>query len=127
MGKRGPDRRLPDNEARAMARSLRTSARKLNLVAEQIRGKPVSKALTELVFSKRRIAVDVRKALQSAIANAENNHGLDVDNLVVARASVGQSLKMRRFRPAGRGRVHPYRKDFSNIEIVVREVAGSED
>ena len=127
MGKRSPDRRLPDNEARAMARSLRTSARKLNLVAEQIRGKPVSKALTELVFSKRRIAVDVRKALQSAIANAENNHGLDVDNLVVARASVGQSLKMRRFRPAGRGRVHPYRKDFSNIEIVVREVAGSED
>ena len=127
MGKHSLGRRLPDNEVRAMARSLRTSARKLNLVAEQIRDKPVSKALTELTFSKRRIAVDVRKVLQSAIANAENNHGLDVDRLVVARASVGQSLKMRRFRPAGRGRVHPYRKDFSNIEIVVREVAESED
>ena len=127
MGKRSVDRRLPDNEARAMARSLRTSARKLNLVARQIRGKPVSAALTALAFSKRRIAGEVRKALQSAIANAENNHGLDVDRLVVTRASVGQSLKMRRFRPAGRGRIHRYRKDFSNLEIVVREAAESED
>jgi len=127
MGKRSMDRQLPDNEVRAMARSLRTSTQKLNLVAEQIRGKPVSKALAELTFSKRRIAGDVKKVLQSAIANAENNHGLDVDRLVVARASVGPSLKMRRFRPAGRGRVHPYRKFFSNLEIVVREAAESED
>ncbi|MBC6439608.1 MAG: 50S ribosomal protein L22 [Rhodospirillales bacterium] len=126
MGKKNLERQLPDNEVRAMARSLRTSSRKLNLVAEQIRGKPVARALAELTFSKRRIAVDVKKVLQSAIANAENNHGLDVDRLVVARASVGQSIKMRRFRPAGRGRLHPYRREFSNIEIIVREVAESE-
>ena len=127
MGKRSLERQLPDNEVRAMARSLRTSSQKLNLVAEQIRGKPVTKALSELTFSKRRIAGDVKKVLQSAIANAENNHGLDVDRLVVACATVGPSLKMRRFRPAGRGRIHPYRKDFSNLEIIVREAAESED
>ncbi len=121
MSKRTAPRRQADNEARAMARSLPVSPQKLNLVAQSIRGKPVSKALADLSFSRRRIAVDVKKALQSAIANAENNHGLDVDRLVVADASVGPSLKMRRFRPAGRGRVHPYRKLFSNIEIIVRE------
>ncbi len=121
MSKRTAPRRQADNEARAMARSLPISPQKLNLVAQSIRGKPVSKALADLSFSHRRIAVDVKKALQSAIANAENNHGLDVDRLVVADASVGPSLKMRRFRPAGRGRVHPYRKLFSNIEIIVRE------
>ncbi|MEM7124533.1 MAG: 50S ribosomal protein L22 [Pseudomonadota bacterium] len=121
MSKRTAPRRQADNEARAMARSLPISPQKLNLVAQSIRGKPVSKALADLSFSRRRIAVDVKKALQSAIANAENNHGLDVDRLVVADASVGPSLKMRRFRPAGRGRVHPYRKLFSNIEIIVRE------
>ena len=109
-----------------MARSLRTGARKLNLVAQQIRGKSVSKALAELTFSKRRIAGDVKKVLQSAIANAENNHGLDVDRLVVVQASVGPSLKMKRFRPAGRGRIHPYRKEFSNLEIIVREAVESE-
>jgi large subunit ribosomal protein L22 len=127
MGKKSLERQLPANEVRAKAQSLRTSARKLNLVAQTIRGKPVAKALAELAFSPRRIAVDVRKVLQSAIANAENNHGLDVDRLVVAQASVGNSLKMRRFRPAGRGRMHPYRKDFSNLEIIVREAAESED
>ena len=104
-----------------MVRSLSISPRKLNLVAQSIRGKPVAKALAELSFSHRRIAVDVKKALESAIANAENNHGLDVDRLVVVAASVGPALKMKRFRPAGRGRVHPYRKLFSNIEIIVRE------
>jgi len=127
MGKKSLERQLPANEVRAKAQSLRTSARKLNLVAQTIRGKPVAKALAELSFSPRRIANDVRKVLQSAIANAENNHGLDVDRLVVAQASVGNSLKMRRFRPAGRGRMHPYRKDFSNLEIIVREAAESED
>ena len=114
------------NTAYAVARSLRTTVRKLNLVARQIRGKPVSKALTELALSKYRIAGNVRKTLQSAIANAENNHGLDVDRLVVARVSVGPALKLRRFRAAGRGRIHPYRKKFSNMEIVVRETRESE-
>lgn len=127
MGKRKPERRLPSDEVRAMARTLRVSPRKLNLVAEQIRGLPVSRALIELEFSRRRIAGDVRKVLQSAIANAENTHGLDVDRLVVARASVGPGLKARRLRPAGRGRVHPYRKEFSNLEIVVREDSESEN
>ena len=127
MGKKSVERQLPDNEVRAKALSLRTSPRKLNLVAQSIRGKPVAKALADLEFSRRRIAVDVRKVLQSAIANAENNHGLDVDRLIVAHASVGTSLKMRRYRPAGRGRMHPYRKDFANLEIIVREAAESED
>lgn len=121
MSKRSATRRQADNEARVVARSLPISPRKLNLVAQTIRGKPVAKALVDLSFSHRRIAGDVKKALQSAIANAENNHGLDVDRLVVATASVGSSLKMKRFRPAGRGRMHPYRKLFSNIEIIVRE------
>jgi large subunit ribosomal protein L22 len=121
MSKRASARRSADNEARAMVRSLAISPQKLNLVAQSIRGKPVAKALAALSFSHRRIAVDVKKALESAIANAENNHGLDVDRLVVANASVGPGLKMKRFRPAGRGRMHPYRKLFSNMEIIVRE------
>jgi large subunit ribosomal protein L22 len=121
MSKRPAERRQAENEARTMVRSLPISPQKLNLVAQSIRGKPVAKALATLAFSHRRIAVDVKKALESVIANAENNHGLDVDRLVVADASVGPGLKMKRFRPAGRGRVHPYRKLFSNMEIVVRE------
>jgi large subunit ribosomal protein L22 len=121
MSKRATARRSADNEARTMVRSLAISPQKLNLVAQSIRGKPVAKALAALSFSHRRIAVDVKKALESAIANAENNHGLDVDRLVVANASVGPGLKMKRFRPAGRGRMHPYRKLFSNMEIIVRE------
>lgn len=127
MGKKSPERKLPDNEVRAKLTSVRTSARKLNAVAQTIRGKAVSRALADLAFSPRRIAVDVRKLLQSAVANAENNHGLDVDRLIVVQASVGQSLKMRRYRPVGRGRMHPYRKDFSNLEIIVREAAEGEN
>jgi large subunit ribosomal protein L22 len=121
MSKRATARRRADNEARAVVRSLPISPQKLNLVVESIRGKPVAKALAALSFSHRRIAVDVKKALESVIANAENNHGLDVDRLVVVNASVGPGLKMKRFRPAGRGRMHPYRKLFSNMEIIVRE------
>ena len=121
MGKRSLERQLPDNEVRAMARSLRTSSQKLNLVAEQIRGKPVAKALSELTFSKRRIAVDVKKLLESAIANAENNHQLDVDSLVVSEAFVGKSLTMKRWRPRARGRVGKIIKPFSNLTIIVRE------
>ena len=127
MGKKSLERQLPDNEVRAKGGSIRTSARKLNAVAQSIRGKTVARALAELAYSPRRIANDVRKVLQSAVANAENNHGLDVDRLIVAHASVGQSLKMRRYRPVGRGRMHPYRKDFSNLEIIVREAAESEN
>ena len=127
MGKPPLERRLGDNEAGAMARTLRTSPRKLNDVARSIRDKPVAKALAELGFSRRRIAGDVRKLLQSAIANAEHNHGLDVDRLIVARASVGPGIKMRRVRPAGRGRAHPYRRFVSNLEIVLREASESED
>ena len=127
MSKPSAPRREADNEAKCVMRTIRVSPRKLDLVAATIRGKKASLAVNELTFSKKRIAIDVKKALNSAIANAENNHGLDVDRLVVAQASVGNSLKMRRFRPAGRGRMHPYRKDFSNLEIIVREAAESED
>lgn len=106
-----------------MVRTLRTSPQKLNLVAQSIRGKKVEDALNILTFSKRRIAVDVKKALESAIANAENNHQLDVDQLVVAEATVGKSLTMKRFRPRARGRVGKILKPFSRLTIVVREVA----
>ncbi len=121
MGKQSKGRRLADNEAQAVARQLRISPQKLNLVAGLIRGKPVGSALAELSFSKRRIADDVRKVLQSAIANAENNHDLDVDSLVVAEASVGKSMVMKRFRPRARGRMGRILKPFSRIRIVVRE------
>jgi large subunit ribosomal protein L22 len=121
MGKKARERSLKDNEARTVVRAVRVSPRKLNLVAESIRGLKVAKALSELAFSKRRIARDVRKALQSAIANAENNHNLDVDRLVVAEATVGRGLVIRRFRPQGRGRVHPVEKPFSRLTLVVRE------
>ncbi len=127
MSKTARPPRFGYNSVRALARSLRVSPRKLNSVVAQIRGKPIGAALNDLRFSRRRIAADVRKVLMSAMANAENNHGLDVDRLVVAEATVGPGLKMRRFRPAGRGRIHPYRKTFSNLEIVLRESNSGEE
>ena len=118
-------RRVAENEAQAIARMLRTSPQKLNLVAGLIRGKKVEKALADLTFSKRRIAGDVKKCLQSAIANAENNHGLDVDSLVVADAYVGKNLVMKRGRPRARGRFGKIMKPFSEITIKVRQVGES--
>ena len=125
MGQEKNPRRVADNEAQAIARMLRTSPQKLNLVAGLIRGKKVEKALADLTFSKRRIAVDVKKCLQSAIANAENNHNLDVDSLVVAEAWVGKNLVMKRGRPRARGRFGKIMKPFSEITIKVRQVGES--
>ncbi|MEI4471308.1 50S ribosomal protein L22 [Frigidibacter sp. MR17.14] len=122
MGKEKNPRRVADNEAQAIARMLRTSPQKLNLVAAMIRGKKVEKALADLTFSKRRIAGDVKKCLQSAIANAENNHNLDVDTLVVAEAWVGKNLVMKRGRPRARGRYGKIMKPFSELTIKVRQV-----
>jgi large subunit ribosomal protein L22 len=122
MGTEKNPRRVADNEAMAVLRMLRTSPQKLNLVAGLIRGKKVDKALADLTFSKRRIAGDVKKCLQSAIANAENNHNLDVDALVVAEASVGKSITMKRFHTRGRGKSTRILKPFSRLRIVVREV-----
>jgi large subunit ribosomal protein L22 len=122
MGKPARARVLPDNEAKAVARMLRVSPQKLNLVAGMIRGKKVAAALADLEFSRKRIARDVKKCLQSAIANAENNHDLDVDDLVVAQAFVGKALVIKRFAPRGRGRVGRIMKPFSNLTIIVREV-----
>ena len=121
MGKKAAVRPLAENEARATVRNLRTSPQKLNLVLASIRGKSAEVALTQLAFSKRRIARDVRKALQSAIANAENNHQLDVDRLYVAEASAGKSLTMKRFRARARGRVGRIVKPWSHLRVVVRE------
>ena len=121
MGKQSHPGRLDDSEARAIVRNLRVSPRKLNLVAAIIRGKSAESALTELSFSKRRIANDVRKALQTAIANAENNHQLDVDRLYVKEASVGKSFVMKRFRARARGRVGHIKKPWSNLTLIVRE------
>ncbi len=121
MGKQSVERRLADNEASAYGGSIRVSPRKLNLVAQTIRGKSVEAALAELQFSRRRIADDVRKVLQSAIANAENNHQLDVDQLVVAQATVGKTLTMRRFRARARGRGTRIDKPVSNLTIIVAE------
>jgi large subunit ribosomal protein L22 len=121
MGKPKHPRRLSEAEAMAIARNLRTSPRKLNLVAESIRGMSAETALSELTFSKRRIARDVKKVLQSAIANAENNHQLDVDRLFVAEATVGKSFIMKRFRARARGRVGRIVKPFSTLTVVVRE------
>jgi large subunit ribosomal protein L22 len=123
MGKPKGERRLPENEAKAVARNLRISPQKLNLVAAMIRGKKVQTALTELEFSRKRIAVDVRKCLMSAVANAENNHGLDVDDLVVSEAWVGKNLVMKRFHARGRGRSGGIMKPFAEITVVVRETA----
>jgi large subunit ribosomal protein L22 len=115
-------RRVGETEALAKTRMLRTSPQKLNLVAQSIRGMKVEKALNELQFSRKRIAKDVRKCLESAIANAENNHGLDIDQLVVAKAFVGKNLVMKRWRARARGRSAKILKPFSEITIVVREV-----
>lgn len=122
MGKAKNPRRVAENEAMAVSRMLRTSPQKLNLVAQMIRNKPVEKALADLTFSKRRIADDVKKTLQSAIANAENNHGLDVDELIVAEAYVGKNLVMKRGRPRARGRYSKIVKPFSQVTIKVRQV-----
>jgi len=121
MSKKAVERRLADNEAQAVARVLRTSPRKLNLVCQTIRGRSAEQALAELTFSKRRIARDVKKTLQSAIANAENNHQLDVDRLYVAEATVGRSFVMKRFRARARGRVGRLIKPWSRLTLVVRE------
>ena len=122
MGKEKSPRRVAENEAMAVLRMLRTSEQKLNLVAGLIRGKKVEKALSDLTFSKKRIAGDVKKCLQSAIANAENNHSLDVDSLVVAEAWVGKNLVMKRGRPRARGRFGKIMKPFSEITIKLRQV-----
>lgn len=122
MGKPKRERTLKDNEARAVTRTIRTSPQKLNDVAMLIRGKKASKALADLEFSQRRIAGTVKKTLESAIANAENNHDLDVDSLIVAEAYVGKSITMKRFRVRGRGRTSRILKPFSHLTIVVREV-----
>ncbi len=127
MGKAKTERRLADNEAQAVARTLRISPQKLNLVAEMIRGKRVETALAELEFSRKRISDQVRKTLQSAIANAENNHDLDVDSLIVAEAYVGKSIVMKRFRVRGRGRSSRILKPFSHLTIIVREAEEKEE
>ncbi len=121
MGKKPAQRALADTEAKAVNRVIRTSPQKLNLVAESIRGLKAEAAVAQLTFSKRRVAHEVKKVLQSAIANAENNHQLDVDRLYVAEAYVGKGLMMKRWRPRARGRVGRILKPFSNLTVVVRE------
>src|ERR1700749_3006061 len=121
MGKRKRERTLPDNEAKAVARMLRVSPQKLNLVAQLIRGKKVASALADLEFSRKRISTEVRKCLESAIANAENNHDLDVDELVVAEASVGKSIVIKGSAARGRGRMGRILKPFAHLTIVVRQ------
>lgn len=122
MGKDKNPRRVADNEAMAKLKMLRTSPQKLNLVAQLIRGKKVDRALTDLTFSNKRISADVKKCLQSAIANAENNHSLDVDELVVAEAYVGKNLTLKRGRPRARGRFGKIMKPFAELTILVRQV-----
>jgi len=122
MSKKARERSLADTEAKAVARMLRVSPQKLNLLAQLIRGKKVAAALADLEFSRKRMARDVRKCLQSAIANAENNHDLDVDELIVAEAHVGKALVIKRFHPRGRGRMGRIFKPFAHLTIVVREV-----
>ena len=121
MGKRAAPRRLDEIEAQACLRGLRTSPRKLNLVARTIRGKPAAAALAELTFSHRRIARDVKKVLEAAIANAENNHQLDVDRLYVKEATVGRAFVLKRFHTRGRGRSARVEKYFAHLTVVVRE------
>lgn len=125
MSKPKSERKLAANEAQAIVRNLRISPTKLNLVAEMIRGMSASQALTQLAFSKKRIANDVRKALQSAIANAENNHNLNVDNLVVKEAWVGKSMVLKRFHARARGRGAQILKPYSHLTIVVRDQQGA--
>ena len=127
MGKQKLERQLKENEARAVARTIRVSPQKLNLVAAMIRGKRVETAIADLTFSRKRISETVLKTLQSAVANAENNHDLDVDTLVVAEAYVGKSIVMKRFHARGRGRASRIEKPFSHLTIVVREVGGQEE
>ena len=122
MSKKKRERSLSETEAKAVARMLRVSPQKLNLVAQLIRGKKVSAALADLEFSRKRIARDVRKCLESAVANAENNHDLDVDDLIVSEAHVGKAIVIKRFVPRGRGRVGRVFKPFANLTIVVRQV-----
>lgn len=121
MGQQKKERREGANEAKASVVNLRTSPQKLNLVAATIRGKDAGKALVDLEFNNRRIAKDVRKVLQSAVANAENNHGLDVDKLFVAEAFVGKAIVMKRFSPRARGRSSKILKPFSRLTVIVRE------
>ena len=121
MGKPVQPRRLDETEAKAYAKAIRVSPRKLNLVAQTIRGKAAAAALNELTFSRRRIAQDVRKVLQAAIANAENNHQLDVDRLYVKEATVGRAIVMKRFHARGRGKAARVEKWFSNLTVIVRE------
>jgi large subunit ribosomal protein L22 len=125
MSKPARKRSLADNEARVILRNLRTSPIKLNLVAQLIRGQKVANALTQLEFNHRRIAQDVRKALQSAVANAENNHNLNVDALVVKEAFVGKSMVLKRFHTRGRGRGAQILKPYSHLTIIVREAEGA--
>ncbi len=122
MGKPARERTLPENEAKAITRNIRVSPQKLNLVAQLIRGKKVATALADLQFSRKRISVDVKKCLESAIANAENNHDLDVDDLIVAEAHVGKAMVMKRWTPRGRGRSGRILKPFSHLTIIVRQV-----
>ena len=127
MSKSKNTRRVADNEAMAVNKMLRTSPQKLNLVAQMIRNKPVERALADLTFSKKRISADVKKTLQSAIANAENNHGLDVDDLIVAEAYVGKNLTLKRGRPRARGRYGKILKPFAQLTILVRVPAAKEE
>jgi large subunit ribosomal protein L22 len=122
MGKAKRERALGETEAKAVVRNLRVSPRKLNLVAQMIRGKKVDAALADLEFARKRIAQDVKKCLMSAVANAENNHSLDVNDLVVKEAHVGKNLVMRRFHARGRGRMSPIEKPFAQLTVIVKEV-----
>ena len=126
MGKKSRARVLPDTKALAIGRTIRTSPRKLNLVAQSIRGKTVDQALNELTFSPKRVAKDVKKVLQSAIANAENNHDLDVDELFVSEASVGKNLVLKRFHARARGRGARVEKPFSQVTIIVEQAKREE-
>jgi len=120
MGKPKRERALADDEAKAVAKNLRISPQKLNLLAQMIRGKKVDMALADLEFSRKRIAKDVRKCVMSAVANAENNHGLDVNDLVVKEAYVGKNLVLTRFHARGRGRMSPIEKPFAQLTVVVK-------
>jgi len=122
MGKPARERTLPENEARAVTKLLRVSLQKLNLLAQLIRGKKVDKALADLTFSRKRVARDVKKTLESAIANAENNHDLDVDALIVSEAYVGKKLVMKRLKAGARGRSSRIEKPFAQITVIVRQV-----
>ena len=126
MGKPSRERSLAENEAKAIAKNIRISPQKLNLVAGLIRGKKVNEAMADLEFSRKRVAQDVRKCVMSAVANAENNHGLDVDELIVAEAYVGKNIVMKRFAARGRGRGAAILKPFSQITVVVRQKPAEE-